>query len=258
MQSCFLQGRFVPALCLVVVLSLPILAAGNAESTLTDPAPENPEIDVVWSTSDGLKMEIYYSRRSKGIWSDPEQVTDDHYDNMYPVVDRDSSGRRWVFWSAYDNGRMELRYATSREDGWERSENLASELRKNLAPSVVIDSQDRVWVAWSANDGGFDDILAVYYQDGSWSEPVRSHGENDIPDILPTLELDPDGNPVIYWQMLSDGKYIKVTSRWTGSEWSETEIVSEERSEDKPEVEENLLELPSFLSKSGSVFIRAY
>jgi hypothetical protein len=153
---------------------------------------------------------------------------------------------------------MELRYAISTEDGWERSEDLASELKKNLAPSVVIDSKDRVWVVWSANDGGFDDILTVYYQNGSWSEPVRVNAANDIPDVLPTVELDPEGNPVINWQMLADGKYITVTSRWTGSEWSEAELLGEEVVGDKVEAEENVLELPSFMSKSGSVFIRAY
>jgi hypothetical protein len=258
MQSCSVCRRFAFALYLVTVLSWPLFAADKVDNTLAEPVPEEREIDVVWSTSDGRKMEIYYSCKSKGVWSEPEQVTDDHYDNMYPVVDRDSSGRRWVFWSAYDNGRMELRYAISTEDGWERSEDLASELKKNLAPSVVIDSQDRVWVVWSANDGGFDDIMFAYYQNGSWSEPVRLHAENDIPDVLPTVELDPEGNPVINWQMLAGGKYITVTSRWTGSEWSEAELLGEEVLEDKVETEENVLELPSFMSNSGSVFIRAY
>jgi hypothetical protein len=153
---------------------------------------------------------------------------------------------------------MEIRYTTSKEGGWERSENLASELKKNIAPSVVIDSQDRVWVAWSANDGGFDDILNVYYQKGSWSDPVRLHAENDIPDVLPTVELEQDGNPAVNWHMLSGGKYIRVTSRWTGSAWSEVEALDEESAEENSEDKENLLELPSFMNATGSVFIRAY
>lgn len=258
MQSYYLNNRFFLVLCTLLVLGWLFAGVVNAKSEVNELESEDYEVDAVWSTSDGIGMEIFYSNRKDGVWSEPIQVTDDYFDNMYPVIDRDSLGRMWTFWTAYYNGRTEIHYSVFDGKDWKPGEFIVFDQKSNVAPSVVIDGKDKIWITWSANDGGFDDILFAYYQNGSWSEPVRLHAENDIPDVLPTVELEPDGNPVINWRMLADGKYITVTSRWTGSEWSEVEPLDEEAAEDKAEVEENLLELPPFMSKSSAVFIRAY
>ncbi|MGI9569617.1 MAG: hypothetical protein ACR2PH_07760, partial [Desulfobulbia bacterium] len=110
----------------LLVLIIWIVTVHPAIATVDVPEIDN-DIDVVWSSSDGLKMEIYYSQRKDGVWQEPVRITDDHYDNMYPVIDRDSSGNRWIFWTAYDSGRMDIHYTSGDGEEWQTSELLSSE-----------------------------------------------------------------------------------------------------------------------------------
>ena len=119
---------------LIAALSLGLTAVLPAIASVEVKELDN-DIDVVWSSSDGLKMEIYYSQRKDGIWQEPVRVTDNHYDNMYPVIDRDSSGKRWIFWTAYDNGRMEIHYTSGDGEEWQTSELLSSDKKTNISPA---------------------------------------------------------------------------------------------------------------------------
>jgi len=215
------------------------------------------DIDVVWSSSDGLKMEIFYAQRQDGAWLEPVQISDDHQDNIYPVIDRDSSGRRWIFWSAYQNNTMELHYTSGRDQDWQPPEALETERKTNISPSVVVDADDRVWVVWSANDGGLDDIFYAYFSDGGWSDPSLVHDENEFADLLPVIDIDPAGVPIVTWRVSKDGKNFTVTSRWIDGEFSEPEIIEVEN-EDGDETESDLLELPSDVKNSSMIFIRRY
>ena len=226
------------------------LAAIQTQTSVND-------VDIVWASSDGLRMEIYYSQRTNGVWQDPVQVTDDYYTNMYPVVDRDSTGKRWIFWTAYDNGRMEIHYTTGQGDEWQASEVLAAEKKTNISPSAVVDKEDRVWVTWSANDGELDDIMYACFYNNSWSDPAPVHQENDTADMLPVIAVDGAGTPSIDWHTISDGRNAIVSSRWIDNGWTEPEFRQNEP-ESKEDSGEKTLELPSFLNRYSSVFIRVY
>lgn len=215
------------------------------------------EVDVVWSYSDGVKMEIYYSQRENGTWKEPVMVTDDHYDNMYPVIDRDSSGRRWLFWTAYDRGTTEIHYTTGKEGEWQSSEILVSGMSSNLSPSVVINKQDQVWVAWSANDGQLDDIMYAYFTGTEWSEPELVHKPNDVPDFSPVIEIDGDGTPMISWRASRAGENITLASKFIEDDWTEPliqDIAPENETEDQP----GILELPQFINPGSMLFVRVY
>jgi hypothetical protein len=240
--------------------ALPLLLAGAwVLAVLVVGAQSQPlegrEVDLVWSTSDGQRMEIYYAHRLNGVWAEPVRITDDYYDNMYPVIDRDSTGTRWLFWTAYSNGRMELRYTSGRDGTWRESTTLADRMKTNISPSVVIDKEDTVWVAWSANDGGVDDIYVAFKDKNSWSEPAMPHAPNDVPDILPEVGLEDSGNPEVTWQSLQNGALLTLTSRFSGEQWSEPEV-----SENSEPVESHseTLELPAFVNNTSMVFVRVY
>lgn len=215
------------------------------------------DIDVVWSSSDGLKMEIYYSQRKDGVWQEPVRVTDDYYDNMYPVIDRDSKGNRWIFWTAYDSGRMEIHYTTGDGSEWQNSTPLASDRKTNLSPSMVIDKQDKIWVVWSANDDDLDDIMYASFQNGSWSEPDSLHEPNETPDLLPEIELGGDGTPWVVWRAAREGKNVTLSSSWIENDWSEP-LIEEIKDSDKDEGEEKIIELPQFVNRTSMVFVRVY
>ena len=234
-----------------LIVGWPVVYGNAAEREIA------PDIDVVWSSSDGLKMEIFYAQRKEGTWHEPVQISDDQYDNMYPVIDRDSSGRRLVFWTAYQNNVMELHYTTGRDSDWQQAEVLETGQRTNISPSIVVDSNDLVWVVWSANDGGLDDIMYAYYKDGGWSDPALVHDENEVADLLPVIDIDENGAPVVSWRVLQEGETLTVQSRWADGEFSEPVVIKAE-SDDGDEKESDLLELPSYVKNSSMIFIRRY
>lgn len=216
-----------------------------------------PDIDVVWSSSDGLKMEIFYAQRKDGVWLDPVQISDDHYDNMYPVIDRDSSGRRWIFWTAYDKNTMALHYRTGRDTDWQPVEKLQTDRQTNISPTLVVDSEDRVWVAWSANNGDLDDIMYAYSDEEGWSEPALVHEENETADMLPVIDIGQAGAPFVTWRAVKDGKHVTVLSRLEDGEFSDAKIQDVE-AEDSDERESDVLELPPYVKNSSMIFLRMY
>lgn len=214
------------------------------------------EVDLVWSTSDGQRMEIFYANKKNGDWSEPVRITDDYYNNMYPVIDRDNSGKRWVFWTAYNDGRMELRYTTGNNDEWQESVTLTDEKKTNISPSLVIDKEDTVWVVWSANDGGLDDIYFAVNSEENWSEPQQLHDLNSVADMLPVIELDDSGSPAVKWQSMTDGELTVVASTFADDEWTDPAIT--EPVEAAEPTDDEIIELPSFINNTSMVFVRVY
>ena len=240
----------IAALILGLAAVLPAIASVEVQELEND-------IDVVWSSSDGQKMEIYYSQRKDGIWQEPVRVTDDYYDNIYPVVDRDSSGKRWIFWTAYDSGRMEIHYTSGDGVEWQNSELLLSGKKTNLSPSMVIDKQDRIWVVWSANNDDLDEIMYSFFQSGSWSDPDFVHEPNEAPDLLPVIDISGDGTPQVVWRAARKGKHITLSSTWIKDDWSEP-LIEEIKDSDKDADEERIIELPQFVNRTSMVFVRVY
>lgn len=241
---------------IILVVTALLINAGLALGTVEQKIL-NSDIDVVWSSSDGMRMEIFYSQRKNGVWLDPIKVTDDHFDNMYPVIDRDSDGTRWIFWTAYENGKMELHYTTGEGDEWQNSEVLSADRKTNISPSVIIDKKDRIWVVWSANDGQLDDIMFAHFDNGSWSDPANVHEANEVADMLPVIELDGAGTPAVTWRTFRDGENIALSSQWMDNEWAEPVILKSESESDQGDGDKTL-ELPSFLNQSSMMFVRVY
>ena len=242
--------KYTAALILLLFTIVP--AIGSVEK------PElNNDIDVVWASSDGQRTEIFYSQRKEGVWQEPIQVTDNHYNNIYPVVDRDSNGTRWIFWTAHDNGRTEIHYATGDGLEWQSSEILSSSKKSNLSPSMVVDKEDQVWVVWSANNDDLDEIMYAFYQNGSWSSPVNVHEPNSAPDLLPEVEIGADGTPLVSWRTAREGQNVVLSSRWIDNDWSEPRIEEVDDSS-QGESEEKIIELPQFVNRTSMVFVRVY
>ncbi len=242
-------------LTLFCAAALVMVAAGASFATTV---PEQPEIDVVWSQSDGIRPEIFYTSRTEGSWSEPLMVTDDYYDNMHPVIDQDSRGTRWLFFTAYDNQRTEIRYTTGSAGVWEKSKPLSSEMKANSGPSVIIDGSDAVWVVWSAGDGGPDDIYFAVNKDGAWSGPQLLHEANDTPDTLPVISLNDRQQPAVSWQQLQESEYVVLTSAYDGSQWSEPVVVPAVDEQENENSGADMIVLPDFINHGGMIFIRAY
>jgi len=242
-------GRSIWSLvsCLVLIF-LAMSTATAAEST----------VDAVWSGSDGIRREIFFAERLNGDWTEPVMVTDDYFYDQLPVIDQDSAGVKWLFWSAYDNGATTIRYTTGGLAGWREPVSLESGMTSNLSPSVIIDKDNAVWLVWSSNKGGLDDIYYAVNRNGSWSKPMLLHQENDRADVLPVIDLDGNGSPVVTWKSMIDGEYRLMSSTWNGSEWTEETQIDAADGSASSEPEGERVELPASINAAGTIFLRVY
>jgi hypothetical protein len=231
--------------------SLAAPAARAADAAVTGDA------DLVWVESDGIRHEIFYSSFKDGAWRAPLQVTDDYFDNLHPVIDRDGKGRRWLFWTASDDGRLTLHYVVDDKGKWSEVKDVPTDLHSSIAPSIVIDDRDVLWLVWSGNTGTVDDIYWATLQDGKWSEPQTVHEKDDVPDILPKITLQDDGTLRVAWKKIIDGRYRKVESFQTDGQWSTPRVVEEKDSE-RAVPEKEKIPLPDFVRDDDRAFVRLY
>ena len=65
-------------------------------------------------------------------------------------------------------------------------------------------------VAWAEEaGGGFEDVFYALRSGGRWSAPLRAHGENTVPDILPVARAGSDGALGLSWQSLDGDRYVE-------------------------------------------------
>ncbi len=79
------------------------------------------------------------------------------------------------------------------------------------------------------------------------------------PDILPIVELNDDGLPVVTWKGMSDGKTVDLVSVWDGAGWSKAVVSTEDDSpKQDTDSDADMVELADFMPASGLVFLRVY
>ncbi len=216
------------------------------------------EADAVWIESDGMRHEVFYSSFIAGSWSEPVQVTDDYFDNLYPVIDRDSQGKKWLFWTASDNGKLFLRYTTSTGSGWAESKDVPVELHSSIAPSMLIDSDNVLWLVWSGNTGGQDDIYFATCRKGIWSSPKTLNPEDEVPDILPQIFLAGNNEITVIWKKYLNGSYRQVQSTWDGKKWSSFAEIEPIGKTEAEQLEDQEIPVPAFIRDDERAFIRIY
>ena len=217
------------------------------------------EADAVWIESDGLRHEVFYSTFTAGSWSEPVQVTDDYFDNLYPVIDRDRQGKKWLFWTASDNGKLSLHYATSDDAVWSEINDVPTELNSSIAPSMVIDAQNVVWLVWSGNTGGQDDIYFATCTNGTWSSPETVHPRDEVPDILPQIVVADNNELTVIWKKYQQGEYQQVQSTWDGKKWSSLERVETVEQTGVEQLEgDQEIPIPAFIKDDDRAFVRIY
>lgn len=215
---------------------------------------QGQEQEIVWSQTDGLRDEIYYSMTEEGEWEPPEKLTDNNSNNLHPAFAAAPNGSRWVFWSAVQHDGISIEYLVGQDGEWSAPRTInMEEISSAIAPSVLIDKANTVWLVWAGNDGrGQDEIYWSRYRaaEAKWQKPQRINTANQVPDIRPEISLNEQGQMEVRWQGFRAGAYKKLISLWSGAAWSPEQ---EEKQEEKQEEEEKPV-LPEFVPQ-GSQYV---
>ncbi|MCI5142854.1 MAG: hypothetical protein D3909_14230 [Candidatus Electrothrix sp. ATG1] len=219
--------------------------------------------DLVWSQSDGLRHEIFFSKQQNGEWSDPVKITDNNADNLHPVLDIATDGTKWIFWSAIRPNGISIEYASfqKEKEEWSEPQKLPMEQNSSIAPSVLADKKNRIWLVWAGNDGGNDDIYFTCYQNKkkAWSDPQVIHASNEVPDIKPEIAYTEEGKIEVSWIGFRGNMYKKLTSVYTDKTgWSAEQEKVERKEEDVQKRQEQETDLPSFLPSDSQFLLKIY
>lgn len=216
--------------------------------------------DMVWSAYDGPRRAIYFSTQEKGGgWSEPLQLTDSRADNLLPCIVSMPDGKKYVVWTAMDDARLDVMYMVFDGGAWTEPQGIPNLPEQTTMPFVAADDDGVLWLVFVGNDGsGHDDIYCTHLRAGTWSEPMRMHAANEVPDINPFIEIGRDGAVRVTWEGFRGDGYILLSSDWLGDGWSaEAPLPQEDKEkiqEERQRLEEE--ELPEFIEDRSMLFIR--
>lgn len=217
--------------------------------------------DLVWSQSDGLRHEIFFSnqRQKNGEWTPPVKITDNNANNLHPVLEIGTDGRKWLFWSAVRPDGISVQYAVMQNNVWSEPQTLPLEQHSAITPSALADKDGGIWLVWAGNDGGNDDIYFSRFQGEKWTAPQIVHAPNEVPDIKPELSCNDEGKIEVDWIGFRNNAYKKIASVYTDNTgWSAEQEKLETEEEDVRNEEDPQTELPSFLPGDSQFFLKMY
>ncbi|MCI5148712.1 MAG: hypothetical protein D3916_04865 [Candidatus Electrothrix sp. MAN1_4] len=242
---------FIQFLILASSLTLPCLSSGKSTKAVQQ--------DLVWSQSDGLRHEIFTSSYQDNDWTRPVKITDNNANNLHPVLDIGTDGKKWLFWSAVRPDGISIEYAIFQGHEWSDPQKFPGEQHSSITPSVVADRNGGAWLVWAGNDGDNDDIYFSRYQTDKWSKPQVLHAQNEVPDIKPEIAYNEEGQIEVNWIGFRDNSYTKRISVYTeDTGWSAEQEKLENEEEQAQNQKEQETEIPSFLPADSQFFLKIY
>ncbi len=214
--------------------------------------------DLVWSASDGVRREVFFSSLINENWTEPFQITYDNADNLTPSIDRTSQGIRYVVWAALDQTGHTIRYAVSEGSGWSESRTIPELPWTATTPFISVGPDGDIWVVFAGNNGDSDDIYYTRLAGTTWTKPERVHAENQVPDIQPYLEIDDTGRMLVTWEGYREDQYRMLRSVWNGEGWEEEVLLEDQDDTESIADESGTTEIPEFVEDRLHAFLRVY
>ena len=202
------MNRFMRSILLIAGLLLSAMGILRADNRDVD-----IDAEIFWIDR-GMQKDIMLSRLESDAWSKPEPV----YSTENPItslaVATDLDGATVLIWTERLKIKTVLMHSQrfSQQQGWSKAELFSDFGKENFAASMVVDRANRIWLFWAANHGDLDDIYMVRRNLNGWSEPLRIHPANAVPDIRPQAQLNQHGNIYVEWQSYSfdESDYLSV------------------------------------------------
>lgn len=241
-----------------LLLFLSIAIVHNGSAVVADDKTPGVTKDMVWSATDGLRQEIFFSSWKNNAWSTPVQVTNNNADNLAPCIDTAGDGKKYLVWLSVEGQSQEIQYAVFDGTQWSEAKTLPSLPAHPGAPFVAVDDKGVVWVVFAGNENDDDDIYSTRFINGKWSASQRVNVENESPDIDPFIEITRDKRVAVTWSGFRENTYVTLQSVWDGKKWQAETVVAEDKKSVETDDQESQMPLPDFVTDKKQVFTRSY
>ncbi|MBN1521304.1 MAG: hypothetical protein JW928_02125 [Candidatus Aureabacteria bacterium] len=132
----------------------------------------------------------------------------------------------WIAYAAEKGAQTQIFIQQFKDGEWQEPVQGTDSASYNNAPTIAVGPDQSVWVAWSGFDNISTSIYAKKYNDGKWSDECRVSIPDAFEDSQPSLDIRPEGTPVIVWAG-HDGMDDEILiSSFTDGNWSNEEQVN--------------------------------
>jgi len=194
------------------------LSQSTADSTSPAAVVVNGRLHVVWE-EDG---QLYHRYQTDTGWSATVAIGS----GSEPALAADGNGQLHLVYVDVFGGNAEILYRSWKAgNGWTAAVNVSRTTAASATPDIAVSSDGRLHVVW------VDDALTdpwVFYAASSDGLVWESSPVSDAFGTGPQIAVDAAGRPHVLWvEPYSFDDPLEVFySRWTGSEWTLPEDVS--------------------------------
>jgi len=192
----------------------------------------------VWEERHGSDSDIYFSRRTEGVWEPPQPVSAaPGLWEEWPSLAFAPDGTAWVAW-AVSTAEDEIGILVSHWEGdaWSTPVPvLGTSALSGRQPALAAGPNGDLWLAWVGHDGTDREIYASHWDGATggavvWSAPQQI-GEDDADslayDTFPRLAMDDSGEVWLVWVSYEVPTGTEVhASRWDGTTWAPQQQIS--------------------------------
>jgi hypothetical protein len=205
------------------------------------------------------KNEIVFWHAENKILGDKQIAyeTENHISSLLSSVD--SSTRPVIVWVENAKRDNRLMSITKQPSGkWSRPLIIASSKNELSSPSLMRAPDGSSFVAWASDESGDDDIYFARYSDAKWSSAKVAHGENRVPDILPTLSVSNDGSIALSWRTFVnpnigyEDKLMNLSSALSAIEMKQ--LLAQQCKYDRPSIKHPDSDEPLFINYYQDAF----
>lgn len=182
---------------------------------------------LVWGKREKQESNIYFTRKKNQVWDKPEQLSFSPYPEVTPTLVSNPTGDVWVVWTELSTTGGKLHYRRYNKGSWRAPQTVETTTTSDMAPSSIIDRHGDIWLVWAGTDGKDDDIFSSRWNRRRWGEPMKVNSDDNLPDILPKIDLNSNGNVRVSWVGYVDGKYRNFHCDWTGDKWGPERLSGE-------------------------------
>ncbi len=228
-----------------------LMTSLSAQGNLDQKPDAIPRARLVWpDVADGTYHIFYSAQDHSGLWSSKIKISHSDQLNLAPTIVTDSHGITWVVWVEVIGTESQLVYSTYDGELWSPPQTIFTGLSSNTGPALAVGSDNIPWLVWAGFDGIDDDIYFSKWNGSDWNQPERVHQDNNVPDILPRLNMSTENTMVLYWDGFESDRYWKFVSIWNGAIWQAKKVASPDLYQDMLEKQNDIIpELPDFVKE---------
>ncbi len=147
---------------------------------------------------------------------EPTQLTDNTYNDYYPMIGTDSSGNTYIVWYGYEGGSdSEIFWAKIDPSGAVTTKQITTNTYSDSYPSMNVDAAGNAYIAWSAEVSGADEEIFWAKIDPSGAVLLeRQITTNTREDQSVRIAIDAAGNSYLAWHSYTTPPQANENISW--------------------------------------------